>query len=650
MTKLGHRVAAALPIALLAAGVWAWICGGGVGLAAGRTPPAPAAPLRFAWLTDTHVGSERGAADLRASVADINKQGNFAFVLVTGDVTDMGLYENFREAKDILDGLRVPCHVIPGNHDTKWSESGGSDFRRIWGDDRFVFESGGFRFIGMHQGPVLRMGDGHFAPQDVRWLGERLAEPGAAVKPTIFVTHYPLDASIANWYVVLDKLKTVPTAAVLCGHGHADRALDFEGLTGIMGRANIGTKDRGPGYTIVEIGAKAITFSERTGGKTRAPWHRIALRKGGLPAVPRRRAGPAKPAPPPPPRPEFGVNALYPDVRARWRFDAGWTIAAPAAVSGDTVVFGDASGSVRAVRIADGSIAWEYKTNDPVYSAPAVGGGRAVFGSTDGAVYAVDARLGKLVWKVQTGGPIVASPRIVDGIVYIGSSDHVFRAIRLSTGGLVWSRDGIDGFVETKPLVAGGMVVFGAWDGRLYALEAGTGRMAWTWQGERASPFYAPAACWPVAAAGRAFIVAPDHMMTAIELATGRELWGTDNLTVRESMGLSEDGKRVYVRAVENIIAAVDPEADGQETFWETDAGFGEDINSAQLAEKDGVVFYGTKNGLLLALDAATGAVRWEHRVGVALLNTVTPVSGREVVVTDFDGHVTLVSQKGSNL
>jgi len=641
MRKLWRRVPSVLPLALIIAAL------AGLGLSGPADSAAARPPLRFAWLSDTHVGSDRGAADLRASVADINKHGGFAFVLVTGDVTEMGLYDNFRAARDILDGLRAPCHVIPGNHDTKWSDSGGSDFRRIWGDDRFDFESDGVRFIGLAEGPVLKMGDGHFAPQDVRWLDERLNEPGARNKPTIFVSHYPLDESVDNWYVVLDKLKAIPTVAVLVGHGHADRALDLEGLNGVMGRANIGTKEKAPGYTVVEIGAGAMTFAERTGGKTRTPWHRIALDKRGRPVPPKRRAGSAKaPAAPAPPRPDLSVNGLFPDVRVRWRFDAGWTIASSAAVSGDTVVFGDASGAVRAVRIADGSIAWEFKTDEPVYSTPAAGGGRVVFAGTDGAVYAVDARVGTLAWKVQTGGPIVASPAIADGVVYIGSSDHVFRAIRLDNGGLVWSQDGIEGFVETRALVAGGMVVFGAWDGKLYALEARTGRTAWTWQGEQRSPFYAPAACWPVAADGKVFIVAPDHMMTAIELASGRELWGTDNLAVRESIGLSEDAKRIYVRAVENVIAAVDPAADGQETLWETDAGFGQDINSAQLAEKDGVVFYGTKNGLLLALDGATGAVKWRHRVGVALLNTATPTSGREVVVTDADGHVTLVSLK----
>jgi outer membrane protein assembly factor BamB len=238
----------------------------------------------------------------------------------------------------------------------------------------------------------------------------------------------------------------------------------------------------------------------------------------------------------------------------------------------------------------------------------------------------------------------VASPLIVEGVVYIGSGDHVFRAIRLATGEAVWSRNGIDGFVEARPLVADGKVVFGAWDGRLYALDVKTGEASWTWQGERTSRYYAPAACWPVAASGRVFIVAPDKMMTAIDLASGRELWGTDNLAVRETIGVADDGRRVYVRTTDGLLAAVDPEADGQETLWEAETGVDQDISSSQIAAKSGAVFYGTKNGTLLAFDGETGALRWKHRVGVALLNTVTPISAREVVVTGHDGRVTLVA------
>lgn len=606
-------------------------------------------PLRFAWLSDTHVGSDRGADDLRAVVVDINRTKGLRFALVTGDITEMGSDLEMGLANNILGGLRIPYHIIPGNHDTKWSESAGTHFLRFWGADRFVFSSGGFRFIGLSQGPILRMGDGHWAPQDVRWLEKLLAEKHAKDRPAVFVTHYPLDDSIANWYVVLDKLKTIPMVAVLVGHGHRNRVMEFEGVPGVMSRSILGTKETAPGYTVVEVGAKTMIFSERTGGMTLPPWHKIELDKNRVQvAVARRETGRNEGKAVLPPRPDFSVNALCPNVRVRWQYDSGWTIASSAAVYGETVIVGDASGAVRALRIADGSVAWEFKWGGPVYSTPDVADGRAVFASTDGTAWSLNAATGLPVWSFHRASEhlstsIVACPRIAGGVVFIGPGAGDFDALGLAKGNVVWSRRGTGGFVETKPLVADGKVVFGAWDGRLYALDEKTGELAWTWQGDRPSPFYSPAACWPVAANGRVFIVAPDRKMAAIELDTGSEVWRTDRWAVRESIGLSEDRRRVYLRTTQDVIAAVSTAADRPEPVWETNAGFGYDINSAQLVEKDGVVFYGTKNGLLLALDAATGAVKWKHRVGVALLNTVTPLSGREVVVTDFDGRVSLV-------
>ena len=78
--------------------------------------------FRFAWLSDTHVGSTTGEEDLRASVRDINSTTGLAFVIVSGDVTEYGSREQLQLAKQIFDGLKIPCHVVPGNHDTKWSE------------------------------------------------------------------------------------------------------------------------------------------------------------------------------------------------------------------------------------------------------------------------------------------------------------------------------------------------------------------------------------------------------------------------------------------------------------------------------------------------------------------------------------------------
>src|SRR5205807_3913277 len=124
------------------------------GVAVTQAAAAAEQSFRFPWLNDTHVGSSTGEEDLRTAVKDINSVTGLSFVVLSGDVTEYGSLEQLRLAKEILDGLKLPCHVMPGNHDTKWSESGATDFPRLWPDERFMFEHGGFRFIGMHQGPL----------------------------------------------------------------------------------------------------------------------------------------------------------------------------------------------------------------------------------------------------------------------------------------------------------------------------------------------------------------------------------------------------------------------------------------------------------------------------------------------------------------
>jgi glucose dehydrogenase len=61
------------------------------------------------------------------------------------------------------------------------------------------------------------------------------------------------------------------------------------------------------------------------------------------------------------------------------------------------------------------------------------------------------------------------------------------------------------------------------------------------------------------------------------------------------------------------------------------------------LVEKNGVVFYGTKNDLLLAMDAQTGALKWQHKMGVSIMNTVVPLGRGQVLATDFDGRIALI-------
>jgi outer membrane protein assembly factor BamB len=479
----------------------------------------------------------------------------------------------------------------------------------------------------------MKMGDGHWSPQDVRWLEETLRNMPDQNQPVVFVTHYPIDDGIANWFVVLDLLKKYNIQAVLCGHVHRNGKYNFEGVPGVSGRSNLRGAATAGGYNLVEVRDGQMTFSEQTpGGTSKPPWHSVALARHHF-------AGATNQYP----RPGFSINSRYANVQRRWQFDTGYTIASTPAIGKDSAIVGDASGTVYALALQSGGVQWKFKAQNAVYSTPEISGDRVVFASTDGTIYALAVASGQTIWKYKTDRPMVACPRVAEGVIYVGSSESKFRALDLASGKLLWEFEGVTGFVETRPLIQEGKVIFGAWDGHLYGLEARTGALAWKWKGDKPGDLLSPAACWPVAADGKVFVVAPDRRMTAIDVRTGEQIWRTGDFMVRESIGMSEDGNRFYVRAMQDFIYAFSTASTKPDKVWECKAAFGYDINSGMLVEKDGTVFYGTKNGLLIALDARTGAIKWQHRVGVALLNTVAPLNANEALTTDLDGKVTLI-------
>jgi outer membrane protein assembly factor BamB len=249
-------------------------------------------------------------------------------------------------------------------------------------------------------------------------------------------------------------------------------------------------------------------------------------------------------------------------------------------------------------------------------------------------------------WKVHTGAPVVAAAAIQDGVVYMGGSDGVFRALDLKSGSTKWEFRNVAGFVEAKPLLYENMVIFGAWDTYLYALSLKEGSLLWKWSNGNPGVLFSPAACWPVAAHGKIFIVAPDRAMTAIDAKTGMTIWRSTQHQVRESVGISGDGERIYARCMTDTLLAFNSSAPSATEIWISDCGYGYDIDPSMPQERDGVVYFGTKNGFVIAADAHNGAVLWKHRIGVTVASTPVPLDNHRVLVSDLDGKITLLEEK----
>ena len=215
-----------------------------------------------------------------------------------------------------------------------------------------------------------------------------------------------------------------------------------------------------------------------------------------------------------------------------------------------------------------------------------------------------------------------ATPTLAGGRVYTLGATGILNCLELADGRRVWRRDVLadhgvelpDWGLSSSPLVAGELVIVGL--GRrgisLAAYDRRTGEPAWSAAGEAGS--YSS----PILAtlAGRQQVLMVNQTSVAgHDPATGERLWREEWADPGERITppLVVDGDRFLVSAgygVGSRLLRLVPE-DGfrVEELWESRR-----LKSkfAPVVLRDGVV-YGLDDGVLVAVDLATGERRWKH-------------------------------------
>ena len=224
-------------------------------------------PFRFALFTDLHISTilTQHSEDLQQAVVDVNALPGIDFVIISGDVSDKGDSLSLTMAKKMLQKLRMPYYIIPGNHDVRWYQKGSVYFDAVFGDIKFDFTHNDVEFIGFTTAPLTKKGVGFIQPVDIQWIKNVLQKTGPD-KPVILVTHYPLQTGdVDNWKDVLDIAKKYDLRAVLGGHYHLNAVFNYEGTPGIIGRTTMRGIEPLGGYSIFSISDSIRTFEKRIG-------------------------------------------------------------------------------------------------------------------------------------------------------------------------------------------------------------------------------------------------------------------------------------------------------------------------------------------------------------------------------------------------
>ena len=196
-----------------------------------------------------------------------------------------------------------------------------------------------------------------------------------------------------------------------------------------------------------------------------------------------------------------------------------------------------------------------------------------------------------------------------------------FQAWDVERQTLLWHYDSIYNYCQAAPAVDGGDVIFGAWDTELRSLDRRTGALNWSWHNGRPTVQFSPGNVVPVVTPDHVVIVAPDRMTTAIDRKSGKQLWREKNDNkVRESLGRSADGKVAYAKTMDGELIAMST-GDQYQLLWKVDLGFGYEHAPCIVLEHDGLVYCGSRRGMLAVVNAATHQLEFTYRLGTSEVN-----------------------------
>ena len=261
---------------------------------------------------------------------------------------------------------------------------------------------------------------------------------------------------------------------------------------------------------------------------------------------------------------------------------------------------------------------------------------------------------GEIVWKFQAGGGVATLAAISDGVVYFGSMDGHLYAVdaqsgqerwKFQAGCLTWSR----------PTVADGVVYFGAAGldlTDLYALDAQSGQEKWRF--ETAGSFRVSS---PTVADGVVYF-ADNHYLYAVDVQSGVERWRfqadgrpQEQAGAYEHSGLFSpavsDGV-VYVGSNDTYLYAVDVQSGQKKWKFQAGGGFYGGFWSSA-AVSGGVVYVSNDDGYLHALDAQSGQERWKFKTGdnraanradgLPIIGSPPAISGGVVYVANYEDY-----------
>ncbi len=328
-----------------------------------------------------------------------------------------------------------------------------------------------------------------------------------------------------------------------------------------------------------------------------------------------------------------------PDAPGRlWRFKVEGRVHATPVAGGGKVHFATDKGMVVALDL-EGKEVWKVELAKENFKAPLLLTERVlVLGSEEGNLYALDAGTGKPKWTYKMGGVIQGSANRVDlrggkkAVIVVSQSDGSIHCVDLEGGTLAWKTDPIDRS-DGSPGVRDGRILLGSCASALHVFSVDKeGKTADIEIGGDCQVAGGVAISGTLAFAGTR-----SGKVVAVDVTAGKLVWTNEDCKKEVFTTPAVNAKVVVFGAEDGMVYALD-RATGRK-LWDFDTG--KTPSSPVIAGERVVVSAG---GALTMLELGTGKKLWSTPVSDEISSPAL-VGGRMIVGAD-DGTVSCYGRK----
>ncbi len=166
------------------------------------------------------------------------------------------------------------------------------------------------------------------------------------------------------------------------------------------------------------------------------------------------------------------------------------------------------------------------------------------------------------------------------------------------------------GLIVSSPAIANGLAYVGSTDGNLYAVDLNSGAMKWKFETK------ARVVSSPAVAGGLIYFSSYDGWFYAVDALTGKLKWRFKNAGER----------RFAARHIHGALPSAETMPDPFDCYLSSPAVW------------NGAVYFGSGDGNIYALDAATGALKWKFQTG-DVVHASPAIAGGTLFIGSWDSY-----------